>query len=352
MIILIPSYQPDRRLLELVAALAPREVLVVDDGSGPVYAHWFAAAERAGAVVAHHQRNRGKGQALRTGFATIAELWPGQDVVCADSDGQHTPADIEKVAARLAAGDAHLVLGVREFTGRVPLRSRFGNRLTALLFRASTGLAIRDTQTGLRGYQAQLLDWLGTVPGDRFEYELNVLLAASRQRLRVDQVGIETIYLEGNASSHFRPLRDSWLIYRQLLGFAASSFLGFLIDFTLLTVLLGAGSGLVFSIVTARLISATVNYTVNRRWVFAADGPTPVRQTLPRYVALAVLLLGGNILLMSLLTTTVGAFWAKLVTELTLLVASYLVQSLVVFIRRPLTPRPDRMAVPVHSEGW
>ena len=331
MIILIPSYQPDRRLLELLEALGNQQVLVVDDGSGPAYAHWFIAAQRLGAGVIHHGHNCGKGRALRTGFAAIAERWPGQDVVCADSDGQHTPADIARIAERLAAGDADLVLGVRGFTGKVPWRSRLGNDLTRWIFKATTGVAIDDTQTGLRGYPAKLLDWLGRIDGDRFEYELKVLLAAAREKLRIGQVEIATVYLDENASSHFRPLRDSWLIYRPLLAFSASSFLGFLIDFTVLSILLGLGVHLVFAIVAARLVSGTVSYTVNRCWVFADGGPQPVQRTLARYLALAGLLLGSNIALMWLLTPILGSFWAKLLTESTLLVANYLTQRLVVF---------------------
>ena len=59
MIILISSYQPDRRLLELLEALGNQQVLVVDDGSGPAYAHWFIAAQRLGAGVIHHGHNCG-----------------------------------------------------------------------------------------------------------------------------------------------------------------------------------------------------------------------------------------------------------------------------------------------------
>lgn len=126
----------------------------------------------AGAEVLTHPVNRGKGAALRTGFAHIRAHHPGEPVVCADSDGQHTLLDILRVAAAID-DEVDMVLGVRRFTGRVPLRSRVGNLFTAGLFALVTGHWIADTQTGLRGYPHRQLDWLADVPGDRFEYELN-----------------------------------------------------------------------------------------------------------------------------------------------------------------------------------
>lgn len=342
MVILIPSYQPDRRLLDLLVSLADAQIVVVDDGSGPSYAHWFAAAVRAGAQVVHHDANRGKGQALRTGFAYIAAHFPGESVVCADSDGQHTAADIAQVAAILTAQDADLVLGVRGFTGQVPARSRLGNTVTRWLFRAATGMNIADTQTGLRAYPARMLGWLGGINGDRFEYELKVLLAASRQGKTIVQVPIATVYLDENSASHFRPVRDSWLIYRPLLKFCGSSLLGFALDCILLAVLLGLTGSLTLAVIGARLVSATVNYTVNRRFVFADGKPLPVRRTLPSYLGLALVLLGGNLVLMWTLNPLLGPTAAKILTELTLLAASYLIQRGWVFARRSHDSRNRR----------
>lgn len=84
---------------------------------------------------------------------------------------------------RLLSLVSDLVLGARRFSGRVPLHSRIGNATIGAVFRLATGTSLVDTQTGLRGYPHRLLGWLLAVPGDRFEYELNVLLLASKERL-------------------------------------------------------------------------------------------------------------------------------------------------------------------------
>ncbi|BCJ50734.1 hypothetical protein Asp14428_22090 [Actinoplanes sp. NBRC 14428] len=224
-VVLLPAYQPGSHLLTLAGSLCATGgvagVVVVDDGSAPASAPVLEAAAGLGCTVLRHPANRGKGVALKTGFGHIAGAFPGQDVVCADADGQHSAADVLRVAGRTRA-TGHTVLGVRHFA-RMPLRSRFGNTATRVLFRAATGRPVADTQTGLRGYPADLLGWLRSVPGERFEYEMNVLLYASRLGHPIEEVTIDTTYLGDNASSHFSPVADATRIYWPLLRFAASS---------------------------------------------------------------------------------------------------------------------------------
>lgn len=226
MVVLLPVYRPGPHLPTLVAELLrsdtdPAGVVVVDDGSGAESADLLDGVERQGCTVLRHATNRGKGIALKTGLSHVADHRPGHHVVSADADGQHSLADIERVGRRVS-DTGRLVLGVRSFDTDVPLRSRFGNGLTRFLFRAATGRDVRDTQTGLRGYPADLLPWLLTLPGERFEYEMNVLLHAARDGHPVDQVDITTTYLADNASSHFGSLSDSVRIYRPLLRYAVT----------------------------------------------------------------------------------------------------------------------------------
>ena len=211
--ILIPAYQPDAKLLELVEALRVGfpHVVVVDDGSIGCE-EIFAAVRGRVEVLLVHPANRGKGAALKTGLAWIrAHLPEVAGVVTADADGQHRPEDIRRVAEATAARKGGLVLGVRMFEGSVPFRSRWGNGWTRLLFRLLTGLSIRDTQTGLRGIPADLLERVASLSGERYEYETRMLADARHHALPPLQVPIKTVYLEGNRSSHYRPFRDTLL---------------------------------------------------------------------------------------------------------------------------------------------
>ncbi len=229
MLVLVPAFEPDDRLVRLVEDLRQHlpeaRVLVVDDGSGPAHEAFFSDAAAAGAQVLTQPENRGKGAALKLGFAWAAEHAPGSPVTTADCDGQHTPVDIARVAERVRPRT--MVLGGRRFTGDVPLRSKVGNAISRWVFRAVTGTPVHDTQTGLRGFAADLLPWLQEVEGERFEYEFNLLLQARRAGVRVVEIPIATVYLDENESSHFRPLQDSLRIYVPLARVAGSSLAGF-----------------------------------------------------------------------------------------------------------------------------
>ncbi|WP_234416033.1 MULTISPECIES: bifunctional glycosyltransferase family 2/GtrA family protein [unclassified Actinomyces] len=336
LVVLIPAYQPDDRLAHLVSDLVRElpgcRVLVVDDGSGPEYAPAFRAASARGADVVGYGRNRGKGAALRTGLAQVAELWPEADVVCADADGQHRPADIAAVARRVHT-TGHMTLGVRRLTGPVPARSRIGNGVTALLFRLATGWRLGDTQTGLRGYPAGQTAWLADVPGDRYEWELSALLRAHELGLEVEEVEIATVYEPGNTSSHFRPLQDSARIYAPLLGFVGASLASFGIDWVAVLVLHLLTGNLLASVVGARLVSGTANFFMNRRVFRAAPGT--VGRTAVRYMALALALLAASYVLLRALTGIgVPLGLAKPLGDGVLYAVSYLAQRRAVFRER------------------
>lgn len=222
--ILIPVYEPDEKLAALVEDLRPSfpHLVLVDDGSTRGRDVLDAVRGRVEALLVHDV-NRGKGAALRTGLAWIRAHLPSvRAVVTADSDGQHRPNDIRRVAEASLGHPEGLVLGVREFAGKVPFRSRFGNAWTRIMFRLLTGLPVRDTQTGLRGLPRALFDRLLAIPGDRYEYEIRMLVDARRHPAPPLQVPIETVYIEGNRSSHFRPFKDAlrtqWALWAARLG--------------------------------------------------------------------------------------------------------------------------------------
>lgn len=344
MIVLIPAYQPDERLTALVQELQSAEpgvqLVVVDDGSDAASQGVFDAVRALGAHVLAHTPNRGKGYALKQGFAYIRQAFPGEPVVCADCDGQHRPEDILLVARALQSGNEDIVLGVRAFSRAVPIRSRFGNDFTRRLFALITRRTIHDTQTGLRGYSADSLSWLSTVPGERFEYELSVLLHATRMRIPIREVEVQTIYLEHNASSHFRPLQDSWRIMLPLAAFAGSSLMAFIIDTAALLLLNAATGSLALSALGARAISSSINFATNRNLVFSDRRDKHIGIEAGQYWGLVVVLLGLNISLLTVLTEVgLSLFAAKMITEIVLFIASFRIQRRFVFAR----PRPSRL---------
>lgn len=127
MIVVIPAYEPDEKLLRVVAELkrdTDYAIVVVNDGSSEAAEPVFAALPE-GVTLLRHAQNRGKGRALKTAYEYIAAHFPqSEGIVTVDADGQHLPADVVRVSEDWEAHPEALVLGSRRFTGTVPWRSR------------------------------------------------------------------------------------------------------------------------------------------------------------------------------------------------------------------------------------
>ncbi len=388
-IVLIPAYKPEDKMLHLLQALGEyrsmsaeagsgqqREavkntdrddfagidgIVIVDDGGREEYRELFEKAQAMGCRVVHHEVNRGKGAAIRTGIQTAMDQY-GADIhiVTADADGQHLPGDIVKVARVLleknsGGADAGpvLVLGTRDFSGDdVPARSMLGNRITAAFFKIATGTSCSDTQTGLRGIPAALLPLALDTGGDRYEYEMDFLTEAVK-KADLAQVPIETVYEEGNKTSHFRPVRDSLLIYRKPIRYALTSVGSAAVDWALFLLLLrmfglsafsagAAGTagktagGTAFAkaagtaAAVSRIGSGLFNFELNRRWSFQSKG-NPGREA-ARYL----ILFGANILCNAGMVTAFSytgmpAAVGKVIADVTLFIANYHVQKRWVF---------------------
>ena len=145
--LIIPAYQPDLNLVKLVRlvhAKSDLNIIVVDDGSDADKKVIFDKLEGL-ATVLTHEHNQGKGQALKTAYAYILERGTYGSIVTADADGQHKIWDIFRVVKQSQEHPGALILGARAFSGKVPLRSAFGNKLTRFLFKQQTGVAVSDT---------------------------------------------------------------------------------------------------------------------------------------------------------------------------------------------------------------
>ncbi|MCI9294963.1 MAG: glycosyltransferase [Lawsonibacter sp.] len=329
--VLIPAYEPGEALPALTRALMDKgvPVVVVNDGSATGL-EYFERIRAQGAVVLEHGENLGKGRALKTGLAWMAEQGY-EGVVTADADGQHSLEDILRVARALAGGSRRLVLGIRDVS-RMPNRSRTGNRLTRTLFRLLYGIKLQDTQTGLRGIPltGENRSGLLSLTGERYEYEMEMLIEAGELfPAGIQELEIETIYLEdSDTSSHFRPLADGARIYsvlfRHFPRFFLSSILAFLVDyslFNLLYYLLFHRS--VPAAVLARVVSAGVNYTVNRKLVFGSS------YHLLGYVkiCLVILLAGSGLMYLLVDCLSLPAFLVKPLVDCGLYVLSFAAQN-------------------------
>ncbi len=338
--VLIPAWQPDRVLIDLVVRLLEFDfgaIIIVNDGSGPSYEHVFQElcehapeASRARVHVVRHAVNLGKGRALKTGLNYFLNSFPDAiGIVTADADGQHSAEDILAVARQLEHDRLHLVLGSRRFQGEIPLRSRIGNTITRHVFSVLTGTSLSDTQSGLRGIPTELIPTVLRLDGERYEYEMNVLTHAAHSS-GIAEVPIEAIYLDGNRSSHFNPIWDSMRIYFILLRFAASSLVAAGIDFVVFALVLWMTSNVLTSMIAGR-VSTLVNFALNRRFVFNSGGG--VVAPLMKYYALAALVGVAAYFSIQFLSGTLGfnVLVAKVLAESVLWLGSFSAQRIFIF---------------------
>lgn len=331
-IALIPAYMPDEKLIDVVRELYGEgfKVIVVNDGSPTEYDDVFTATASY-AEILRHEKNLGKGEALKTGLRFIKNNCEAPYIVVnADADGQHKTEDIVKVSDVAASNRSSLVLGSRKLTGKVPFKSRAGNAITRFVYRLTTGSAVFDTQTGLRAYSEKLIDKLIAIKGNRYEYEMNMLMELPHEGYEIKEVWIDTVYINNNAASHFDPVKDSAKIYKEILKFSASSLLSFCVDYGLFCLLSALTGSLIFANIFARIVSGTVNFVLNRKVVFKSQ--SNVAGAAIKYIALAAFILICNTLVLKGLTSFgLTVYVAKVITEVVLFIFNYLVQHSFIF---------------------
>ncbi|KRL53173.1 bifunctional glycosyltransferase family 2/GtrA family protein [Lacticaseibacillus manihotivorans] len=344
---MIPALEPDQRLIallqDILAAHFAGPILVVDDGTADQTIFNRIQTEFSQRVVVrHHPHNLGKGAALKTGFAYYAKHQSQLlGIATLDSDGQHTFKDLSTCMRKFLQQPDALVLGCRNFSNDIPFRSRFGNILTDHLVRLLTGLHISDTQTGLRVIPTAYAQTALNFAGERFEFEFTMLLQAKANHVAIIEQPIATIYLNGNASSHFRVIRDSVAIYLRFIKFAMSGLVSFVIDISLFALFIHFSRSTAFgqvmtATVAARLLSAVANYLLNHHVVFDGKG----EQTLVKYIAIMVVQMGLLGLFTSLMASavdlvghqTLGLTLIKMMIDFLLFLVSYQVQKRLIFV--------------------
>lgn len=339
-VIIIPVYQPEPVLEQLVDELWQygNFIVIVDDGSSEESQQVFwRLSEKA--IVLHHAENKGKGAAIKTGLAYIKnDLYEYDIVGVMDGDGQHLSQDMEKMIFRARTNRDAMILGVRQIGKKMPFRSKIGNTITKKIFRLASGAYVSDTQSGLRAFSREKIDAFLNVSGNRYEYETAILFYCVKKRIPIIEVPIETIYINPeNSTSHFKVVLDSVRIYRELLKFSLSSASSFCLDyflFSIFVIFLGKTKLTVLvANICARVISAVYNFLMNTHFVFHEK---PTYKTIVEYAGLAFgILFLNNIFLNNYINLlAINVFAAKILTEITLFILSFIVQKIWIFKRK------------------
>lgn len=320
-IVLIPAYEPDDKLIELVKKLKC-DVIVVNDGSNKDYDKIFDEVKKYAKVITYDV-NKGKGYALKTGLKYIKDNYKNNYVIITmDCDGQHSINDLDKLYNYAKENKNTLVLGKRLRGDNTPLRSYLGNSITKFIYKIVTKKDIYDTQTGYRAFSNELIDYHLNIPGNRYEYEMNTLLYLND--IKIKEIEVETIYIENNKNSHFNGLKDSFRIYKQIIKFSSISIMSFLIDY-IFYIFFNMLFNISLSNIFARVISATFNYSMNKRVVF--NSKNSIYKSLPKYILLAIFILLFNTCILNLFVYFgLDKYISKIISELLSFVISFIIQ--------------------------
>jgi len=342
-VVIIPTFNPDEKLIDLVEKLTKMEfqIIVVNDGSGQECQLIFDAIKvKYRCDLCNHSENIGKGAALKTGIQYAYTNYPEcSGYITADADGQHSPEDILNIANSLEMNPDCLILGTRDFRKNgIPLHNICGNRITSLVYFLSTGKKCRDTQTGLRGIPRKFTELCLSVPGDKYEYEMNLLMTMGNMVIPFIEVPIAAIYLEKNKSSHFNPVKDSIIIYLNIFKYSFSSFSTAVIDVSLFTILVhfvfGSGHlGILEATVAARLVAGGVNFLINKHWVFQSEKHN-LEETFKYFTLFGFQILSSWFFVTNLKLLPVNITLIKIFVDFSLFFISFQIQKAFVFNKK------------------
>ena len=207
-VVIIPTYNNGSTLKEIVegAGKICGNIIIVDDGSRDNTSELIAGF--AGVEIITHDKNRGKGAALKSGFLKAFSLGY-KYAITIDSDGQHFPDDITKFLDASVEEPGTLWVGSRDFRNEnMPGKNSFANRFSNFWFKIETGISMEDTQSGFRLYPLEKMKGLRLISG-RYEFELEILVRAAWRNIPVKNIPVGVYYPPKEIRiSHFSPVKD------------------------------------------------------------------------------------------------------------------------------------------------
>ena len=219
-IVIIPAYNPNEKLIELVEKI-DNEIIIINDGTLKEREYIFKKLAPS-VIILNNKLNKGKGYSLKKGFKYVEDNLQEDiiGIVTADADGQHTVEDVKKIIYRLKENfdkkSEKIILGSRDFNQKgIPVKSKIGNIVISYLFQKKSGIYLKDTQTGLRGIPITYLKQLINIEGSRFEYEQNMLKYIIKEKIKLEELKIKTVYNKSN-KTNFKICSDSYKIIKSI----------------------------------------------------------------------------------------------------------------------------------------
>ncbi|MEM5843956.1 MAG: glycosyltransferase family 2 protein [Candidatus Aenigmatarchaeota archaeon] len=189
---LIPAYNEEKTIYEVVRRTKKLGIVpvVIDDCS---FDKTYELAKKAGAIVLRHEINKGKGEALKTGFNYLKKRNDIKAVVLLDADLQYSPEEALKILAPIEAKEAEFVTGYRDFR-KIPFRHKLGNFVWKSSFNLLFGTNFKDTNCGLIAIAGNKIKTLSKAVYGGYIIENALFIQALKNRLKIKQVPVKVLY--------------------------------------------------------------------------------------------------------------------------------------------------------------
>ena len=351
-VVIVPSLNPDERLISLVDELVHKnefKIIIVDDGSDASFHDIFEKLQAfEDVVILKHDKNYGKGGSLKTAFSyCLKNFKEYSGIITIDCDGKHEVLDILKVSNELKSNPNSLVLGVRSLNKENSFKRNYiGNKMLNSSFKILYGLNIKDTQTGLRGIPMKELEWLSKIRGRHYDYEVNMLIQIKRRDIEIRQVPIKTVQFEGHKGTNYKTILDtiriiSLLIFNIFLYSAASfgsAFIDvstFFVSNTFIFAQMPIAERLLISTIISRTLSSLWDFSMNRKFFTKSnkESQSQFKKQFYKYYLLWLfqMMISYSFVYLFSLFIHINASIIKAVVDITLALLSYQLQLRFVF---------------------
>ena len=213
-LIFIPLYNTNHLLSDLISSIRKRtevDILIIDDGSKEVVS--LANLEESNVFLERNNENRGKGYSLKKAFKYALNK-DYSHLISIDSDLQHDPSEINKFIE--IDSNVDLVLGKRKFSSPMPIHRRLSNTLTSTIISSINGKEIHDSQCGYRRYSMNFIKEIDKLDENGYQFESELLLKLIKNETKIEQVDINTIYLDNN-KSYINKRKDTFKFIKMIM---------------------------------------------------------------------------------------------------------------------------------------
>lgn len=339
--ILIPALNPKKEFITYVDELIAngfKKIIIVNDGSKEECTPIFDVLnQKIECDVIKHETNKGKGKSLKDGFEHFLKLENFNEytgIITADCDGQHLVKDVLTISNQIWNGTDALILGSRNLKNdNVPAKSSVGNNITSSVFKILYGENISDTQTGLRGISSKYVRDFINISGDRYEYETNMLIDCILKKIKIVEIPITTVYIDNNADSHFRPIKDSisiyWKILNSFIKYSIVSIVSFLLDIIIFKIIISnieRSQSILIATVLARITSSALNYILNKKVAFKSE--KKISTTIIKYYTLCIVQMFTSAIMVTVIfnLTHISETLIKIVVDTIIFIINFRVQ--------------------------